>query len=425
MTAFEVAKPEFRSLFGRFQEERRPASSASHATVRPRHSSGSDPSLLLAEGALTHQARPAALSPPPDNDGSPPSFDLLVDHLNAITMGLSFSAGLTPPEAALDRFDALLSDASSLNQNAISKLYARVDEACEEVSRVRELWTEVDARLDTVSQAVQEKLKSGRVVPQDIRTEDSSCESVVTRQSSSEAETPISPGFATELLMRDSLENGDSFLRPWPAGGDSADTANGQRSNSAGSIAHLRSHKSMSDLRRLTPHLTQDGFGATPKPRKRARADTLTDIDSKGRHSRQFPRMRTEGDGKGARLKAWLRRTFLHDRIPRSSAQKLQGPRPLLTTLVEKDESSAVSNACSHPSYRVLTTVRKDLARIDECISNVRNSIFILRWSAADPGYLHEQAEKLITSAHRAIARAERKTRRASQVRSLFRIASD
>ncbi|KAH9063934.1 hypothetical protein EDB87DRAFT_1701126, partial [Lactarius vividus] len=377
LTPFEVAQPEFRSLFSRFQEERRPASSASHDTVRPRHSSGSDPSLSLAEGTLTPQARPTALSPLSDDDGSPLSFELVVDSLNAITMGLSYSADLTPSEAALDHFDAQLSEVSTLSRHAISKLYARVDDAHEEISRVRESWTDADARLDTISQAFEERLKSGRVMSQETRAEDSSCESVVTRRSSSEAETPISPAFATELLMLDSSENGDGFLKPWPRTRDSADTANlplVQGGNATGSIAHLRSHKSMSDLRRLTPIFTQDGFGATPKPRKRARADTLTDVGTKGGQSRQPPGMRVDGDGKGGRLKAWLRRTFLQERMPRSSTQKLEEPPSSLTTLVEKDESTAAANVCPHPSYRVLATVGKDLARIDECISSVRVS---------------------------------------------------
>ncbi|KAH9177410.1 hypothetical protein EDB89DRAFT_2200920, partial [Lactarius sanguifluus] len=428
LTPFEVAQPEFRGLFSRFQEERRPASSASHDTVRPRHSSGSDPSLSLAEGTLTPQARATALSPLLDDDGSPLSFELVVDSLNAITIGLSFSADLTPSEAALDHFDAQLSEVSTLSRNAISKLYARVDDAREEISRVRESWTDADARLDTISQAFEEKLKSGRVMSQETRAEDSSCESVVTRRSSSEAETPVSPGFATELLMLDSSENGDGFLKPWPRTRDSADTANlplVQGGNAAGSIAHLRSHKSMSDLRRLTPIFTQDGFGATPKPRKRARADTLTDVGTKGGQSRQPPGMRADGDGKGARLKAWLRRTFLQERMPRPSTQRLEEPPSSLTTLVEKDESAAAANACPHPSYRVLATVGKDLARIDECISNV--CVLYLSCDNRPLTYwcLYKQTEKLISSAQRAIGRAERKMRRASLVRSVFRIVSE
>jgi hypothetical protein len=386
LTPFEVAQPEFRSLFSRFQDVRRPASSASHDTVRPRQSSGSDPSLSLVEGTLTPQARSAALSPPPD-DGSPISFEVVVESLNSITLGLSFSAGLTPSEAALDRFDALLSEASTLSQHAVSKLYARVDDAREDISHVRELWTDADVRLDTVSQALEEKLKSGRGMSQDTRAEETSCESLATRRSSSEAETPVSPGFAPELLMLDSSESGDGFLKPWPRTRDSADTPHlplGQPGSSLGSIAHLRSHKSMSDLRRLSPNLPQDSFGATPKPRKRARADTLTDVGTKGGHSRQPLGMRVEGDGKGSRFKAWLRRTFLQERMPRSSAQKLEEPPLSLTTLVEKDESPAGPNPCPHPSYRVLATVGKDLARIDECISNVCGSIFILRYSSAD-----------------------------------------
>jgi hypothetical protein len=371
LTPFEVAQPEFRSLFSRFQEERRPASSASHDTVRPRQGSGSDPSLSLVEGALTPQARSAALSPPPDDDGRSLSFEVVVESLNAITLGLSFSADLTPSEAALDRFDALLSEASALSRHSISKLYARVDDAREELQNVRGLWIDADARLDTVSQALEEQLKSGRGMSQDTRAEDTSCESLPTRQSSSEAQTPITPGFPTELLMLDSSESGDGFLKPWPRTRDSADTAHLPMAQAGSSIAHLRSHKSMSDLRRLSPGFAQDGFGATSKLKKRARADTLTDVGTKGGHPRQPFGMRAEGDGKGARLKAWLRRTFLQERMPRSSGQKLEEPPSSLTTLVEKDESAAVSNPRPHPSYRVLAMVGKDLARIDERISKV------------------------------------------------------
>ena len=320
---------------------------------------------------MTPQARLAALSPSPD-DGGPLPFELVVDNLNAITMGLSFSADLTPSEAALDRFDDLLCEASTLSQYAVSKLYARVDDAREEISRVRGLWTDADVRLDTISQAFEEMLRSGRAMSQDTRAEDNSCESVVTRRSSSEAETPVSPGFATDLLMFDSSDADGFLLKPWPRIRDSVDNTNlplVQEGNSTGSIAHLRSHKSMSDLRGLTPLITQDGFGATPKLRKRARADTLTDVGTKGGQSRQPLGMRAEGDGKSSRLKAWLRRTFLQERIPRPSAQKLEEPPSSLTTLVEKDESTAIP---SHPSYRVLATVGKDLARIEERISKVR-----------------------------------------------------
>lgn len=423
LTPFEVAQPEFRSLFSRFQEQRRPASSASHDTVRPRQSSGSDPSLSLVEGALTPQARSAALSPPPDDDGSPLSFEVVVESLNSITLGLSFSAGLAPTEAALDRFDVLLSEASSLSEHAISKLYARVDDAREDISHLRELWIDADTRLDTVSQALEEQLKSGREMSQDTRTEETSCESLATRRSSSEAETPVSPGFAPELLMLDSSESGDGFLKPWPRTRDSADTAHsplGQPGSSLGSIAHLRSHKSMSDLRRLSPSLPQDSFGGTSKPRRRARADTLTDVGTRGRHIRQPLGMKVEGDGKGARFKAWLRRTFMQERMPRSSTQKLEEPPSLLTTLVEKDESAAGPNPCPHPSYRVLATVGKDLARIEEYITNVCGSISTMRWSSADlPVFVRVGRQThYVGATHHWTSRTQNEARVASPFRS-------
>jgi hypothetical protein len=412
LTPFEVAKPEFRPLFGHLHEERRPVSSASHATVRPLHNSGSNMSL----STVTPRAYSAALSPPLDDIISPSVFEKVLDSLSAITMGLSLSPGFTSSETAMDRFDALLRDASSVSQGAISQLYIRLDEAREEVSRARELWTSTDASLDAISQAVEERLTTG---PQEPGTGVSSRQSVATRRSSSEIEddVPISPGFATELLILDAPENDGSLLKPWPRTRDSADTTNlsiSQEGDPTDSIAHLRSHKSMSDLRQIIPPLAQDDVDTTSKPLRRARADTLTDIGTRGGGSRQLSRTGTEGEGKRARLKAWLRRTFLPERLPRSPVQTVEEVPSSLTTLVEKDENAAIPNPPLHPRYRVLAAAGKDLARIDECMSSVRASIISVILVVLT--VLVRQTEKLIASAHRAIVRAEYRMRRALQV---------
>jgi hypothetical protein len=370
LTPFEVAKPEFRSLFSHFHEERRPVSSASHATVRPLRYSGSNMSLLT----LT------ALSPPLDDNVSPSVFEKVLDSLNAITMGLTLSPGFTSSEAALDRFDALLRDASSVSQGAISQLYSRLEEAREDVSRGRESWTSADTSLDTISQAVEERLTTGSFIAQEPGTGDSSRQSIATRRSSSDIdyELPISPGLTSEFLMLDASENDHgNLLKPWPRARDSADTSNlsiSQESNPADSIARLRSHKSMSDLRLVTPPLGQDDVGTTSTPLRRARADTLTDLGTKGGRSRLHSGAGAE-EGKRARLKAWLKRTFLPERMPRSPVPKVEEVPSSLTTLVEKDENVTTRNAPLQPKYRVLATVGKDLARIDECMSNVRTVI--------------------------------------------------
>jgi len=293
-------------------------------------------------------------------------------------MDLTLPPGFTSSEAALDRFDALLRDASSVSQDTISQLYSRLDEAGEEVLRTRELWTGADASLDTVSQAVEEELTARNF--RETGAEDSSHESVATRHSSSDSEgdLPTTPGLATELLMLDSSKNDGSLLKPWPRARGSEETANLSRtreSDPANSIARLRSHKSMSDLHRVTPPPTQDEIGATSNPVRRPRADTLTDIGSRGGRSRQLLEAGAEGEGKRARFKAWLRRTFRPERSPRSPVQRVEESPSSLTTLVEKDENVTVTNAPLHSSYRVLATVGKDLARIDECISSVRGLI--------------------------------------------------
>ena len=210
-------------MFSHFPEERRPASSASHTTVRPLHNSGSNMSL----STLTPRVYSAAHSPPPDDEVSPSAFEKALDTLNAITMDLS-TPGFTSSEVALDRFDTLLRDASSVSQDTISQLYSRLDEAREEVLRARESWTGADASLDTVSQAVEEKLTAHNFIAREAGTEGSSHESVATHQSSSgsEGDLPTTPGFATELLMLDSSENHGTLLKPWPHARDSEETAN-------------------------------------------------------------------------------------------------------------------------------------------------------------------------------------------------------
>ena len=328
---------------------------------------------------LTLRTYSAALSPPPDDEVSPSAFEKALDTLNAITMELTLPPGFTSSEAALDRFDALLRDASSVSQDTISQLYSRLDEAREEVLRARELWTGADASLDTVSQAVEEKLTAHNFIAREAGAEDSSHESVATRHSSSDSEgdLPTTPGFATDLLMLDSSENEGILLKPWPHAHESEETANvsmTHESDPGHSIAHLRSHKSMSDLRRVSPP-PQDEIGATSNPVRRPRADTLTDIGPRGGRSRQLLEAGAEGEGKRARFKAWLRRTFLPERSPRSPLQKVEEPPSSLTTLVERDENVTVLSDPLHPSYRVLATVGKDLARIDECISGVSTPI--------------------------------------------------
>jgi hypothetical protein len=93
---------------------------------------------------LTLRTYSAALSPPPDDEVSPLAFEKALDTLNAITMDLTLPPGFTSSEAALDRFDALLRDASSVSQDTISQLYSHLDEAHEEVLCARELWTGAD-----------------------------------------------------------------------------------------------------------------------------------------------------------------------------------------------------------------------------------------------------------------------------------------
>jgi hypothetical protein len=227
-----------------------PAPSASHTAVRALHNSGSNMSL----STLTPHPHSPALSPPLDDEVSPSAFEKALDALNAITTDLTLPPGFTPSEATLDRFDALLRDAPSVSQDTISQLYSRLDEAREEVLRERELWTGANASLDTASQAVEENLTAHNFVAREAGTEDSSHshESVATRNCSSysEGDLPTTPGFATELLLLDSSVNDGRLLKQAMAEHANLSMAH---SDPVNTLAHLRSHKSMSSLRQVGP----------------------------------------------------------------------------------------------------------------------------------------------------------------------------
>jgi hypothetical protein len=93
---------------------------------------------------------------------------------------------------------------------------------------------------------------------------------------------------------------------------------------------------------------------------RRPRADTLTDIGSRGGRSRHLlleAGAEGEGNFKRARFKAWLRRTFLPERSPRSPVRKVEEPLSSLTTLLERDGNAAVPTIPLHRSYRMLETV--------------------------------------------------------------------
>lgn len=158
----------------------------------------------------------------------------------------------------------------------------------------------------------------------------------------------------------------------------------------------LKSYKSTGDLHRTSPPLLQRS-SPTRELARRPRADTLVGVvrnergdgysgsgSGKGKDGIQT---QTQKGGTSSRFKAWFKRKILSDRtaekplpaVPRTSTE----PRTSLTTLCEKDES-AEKESSSPPSeeeqrmsYRALAAAGKDLARIDECISNVSRLCFL------------------------------------------------
>lgn len=189
----------------------------------------------------------------------------------------------------------------------------------------------------------------------------------------------------------------------WPPtfDADASSIHNGRFVSDAAStrgLGHMRlkSYKSTGDLHRTSPPLLQRS-SPTRELARRPRADTLVGVvrnergdgysgsgSGKGKDGIQT---QTQKGGTSSRFKAWFKRKILSDRtaekplpaVPRTSTE----PRTSLTTLCEKDES-AEKESSSPPSeeeqrmsYRALAAAGKDLARIDECISNVSRLCFL------------------------------------------------
>ncbi|TFY76676.1 hypothetical protein EWM64_g7338 [Hericium alpestre] len=450
LTALEIAKPEFRIVFGVLDEHLRPESSASLLTVRPLHSYSSVPSLAsVASDVASIRLCSSPVSPvSPITSVSSPIEDptsasqRLIRNLRFISHELEEN-----PESAvsdLDRLQTVLKQTAVQSTHLLSQLRSRITDVRDELSGAHDNWAKTDSMLDAVAQTVDEKLKRHRVVAEKrpsgefygrqrsdtTVSADSQTTAVGSESDELASAKPAAPGHrgasprlnasTSHVLDLAEPKNGeihDDLLASWPSWLDPFEAKVrsplepqfGQETGSPKGHSRLKASKSMIDLRRtsISPVKAPSTSSSDP-PRTRPRADTIA-----GGMKNPSETAKDGETSSAARLKAWFKRKLKPERPERPAkpvpelppARSSTEPRSSLTTLCEQDEHAAESpckkefgdqengsEKVLHFSYRPLAAAGKDMARIDESMTN---------------------AGKYVASAYRSLVQAEQIIKRA------------
>ncbi|KAI0040093.1 ankyrin [Auriscalpium vulgare] len=438
LTPLEVAKPEFRAVFGIHDEALRPASAASHLTIRPLHTSSSVPSLHASTRLLPRSPRstPAPLPAVLNAADASSAFERVLRNLRTVTDGVPAFGEPPLNEEALYRLEELLRDVMTDSQSALRMLHARMDETRDGLATARTTWTHMDTLLDSTAQLVEEQVLKEAVARQ--KADEPVGRNRSGTMASADSQTTAVSDHESDLVADEnavgSFPDADELPAPWPVWLDPSSPTSPETHStiSPGDIpapgrvySGLKSYKSMSDLTNAYAHaslslsLSPTRASHTARPQRRARADTLNSTTAAKRPQRSEPSSSKssvkEGEkGSGARIKAWFRRKLLPERaapiprLPTPEPEKASRPEPeprwSTNTLCEgiealekggkEAQAEYVQRTARH--YRALAAAGKDLARIDECMSH---------------------ADKLIASAYRAISRTERILARTLQSR--------
>lgn len=401
LTALEVAKPEFRYLFGARDEANRPTSAASHLTVTPlrlRQRASSHSILSVAPSVAASTVLASPVLGPGSTESAPESaadaFERAMQGLRWVADQLALAD--ETQTADLDHIEARLRDAQTRAIASLGQFRTRTEDVAARLARTNTPWTETDALLDALAQSLddREKLRSPATEPEFAGRARSgttfSADSARTAVSevSSTAEAPLAfPSLPGEL--------------DW----------DGARPSTP--YSRLKSYKSMSDIaqrgRQDTPSPSLTALSASPVPSmsyspsppgfrdsptpgvRRARADTIA---SARPHTPPSIPVQPATDKKGKSLKAWLKKAFKTER-PAPATTNLKAlksedapMRTSLSTLCEMpaEEDAASSSTVSQPK-RALSAVQRDLARMDEAVAD---------------------AQTLLAGARRGASRAER-----------------
>lgn len=420
MTALEVAKPEFRYLFGARDEPNRPTSAASHLTVTPlrllRQRASSHSILSVAPSVAASTVLASPVLGPESTESAPESpadaFERAVRGLRWVTDQLALADD--SQTADLDHIEARLRDAQTRAIASLSQFRSRTEDVAARLARTNTPWTETDALLDALAQSLDDKEKlrvpatepefAGRARSGTTFSADSARTAV--SEVSSTAEVPLAfPSLSPELDWDGARPTTPySRLKSYKS---MSDIAQRGRQDSTPSPSFTALSASPVPSMSMSPSPVSSGARDSPTPGvRRARADTIA---SARPHTPPVVQPAADKDNNtGKRLKAWLKKKLIPERpAPATSslkALKSEEPpmRTSLSTLCEMPaEEDAASASTVSPAKRALSAVQRDLARMDEAVAD---------------------ASTLLAGARRGASRAERLLgkaveRRASELR--------
>ncbi|KAF9231002.1 hypothetical protein BU15DRAFT_90999 [Melanogaster broomeanus] len=161
LTAFEVAKPQFRLAFNLDGHSNRPQSSLSDRTIRPNTST-----CLSSIASFTDWASPIA--PPSIGESMvptnhlPPDFDVMStsERLLENFQYLSTDAQFVRDAAGLDHLESVVTETSQLGDDILAYFRGQVNDAAKELRDMREGLNAVDRLWNVVSQEAAEQLQS-------------------------------------------------------------------------------------------------------------------------------------------------------------------------------------------------------------------------------------------------------------------------
>ncbi|KIJ67052.1 hypothetical protein HYDPIDRAFT_85463 [Hydnomerulius pinastri MD-312] len=424
LTAFEVAKPLFRSAFNDDGQFNRPQSALSDRTIRPTTvaslssiTSFSDWVSPLAPPSIRESTGPASHLPP-DFDATSTS-ERLLDNFQY----LSVEAQFVRDHSGLDNLESVVSETSQLGDDILAHFRGQVDDAAKELRDMREALNTVDRMWNAVSHDAEEQLRSCASAPSlALRlthkrsprgSEDSQSTAVEPEFGPKDKEVKeyADAAVLTDTLPAQAIEitsvNGARTV-PWPEWLDSfilsadSSTYKVHLANLIEIEREVFAREAMNSLEEKLP---------TKEPK----------LKSLLRSRKRYEKVEKSGASK---LKAWLKKKIVAEKPLRlqlcydlddadcgvGREVKQDTTQPMITvtdsegspvtTSPSHSRSSSSSSECEVQSINVvLSAASRDLSTIDECLHGI---------------------DHLISTANHSISRTERLIKRTVKMREVM-----
>ncbi|KAF8841811.1 hypothetical protein BDN67DRAFT_490026 [Paxillus ammoniavirescens] len=423
-TAFEVAKPHFRSAFSIDAQSNRPQSSLSDRTIRPTTCTS-----LSSITSFTDWVSPIA---PPIHQSAgpashlPPDFDVISTSEKLLDNFQYFSMAphLVCDPAGLDNLEHVITETSQLGDDILAHFRGQVDDAAKELRDMREALNTVDRLWNVVSHEAEGQLRfRGNDIPRLAHllmhkrsprgSEDSQSTAVEPEPSlpkDKEVKEYADVGVLTEALTTQTIEttsvNGARTV-PWPDWLDGFITT-----DSSVCKVHL------ANLIEIERELfTRESINSLEEkvPTKEPKLKSL--LKSRKRHEK------VERSG-ASKLKTWLKKKIVAGKplrfqlcyeldeascaVGREVKQDITQPiitvtdsegLPVVATKNSRARSTSSSSSSENETRSVrvvLSAASRDLSTIDECLHGI---------------------DHLISTANHSISRAERIIKRTVKIR--------